>query len=924
MFSLTEVLTYVVLYTSLLYGLVQLLQKKDLLKKINSGPLTYSLSLAAYCTAWTFYGSVGSAAKNGILFLTIYLGPMISIILWSSILKKLIRVKEKYKITSIADFVSTRYGKSTKVALIATVLALIGTIPYISLQLKAILGSISLLTGVKGLGFSTETFVVLFIAAGTIILGIKKINLTDRHTRMLTVIAIENVVKLITFLLIGSVAFFILNDSPSSFYEDLKEYLPQDYSYMGHRDFKDIATWATYLILATNAILFLPRQFHVAVVENNNEKHIRSAKWQFGLYLFLINLFVLPIVVTAYKLGYGVEQADNFVVNLSMHQGSKLMAIAIFIGGFSAASGMIMLSTMTVSTMISNHLAIPFFKSTGTLKYLSKYILQVRWVSALALISVAYFYMKVMEGKYALVAMGMISFSAALQFAPAIVLGLYWKNANKRGVLCGTLPGALIWLYTLVLPAFCKSGFLPIELLTEGPFGISFLRPENLFGVTGLHYLTNSLIWTMFFNISGFVIGSLSYEQTINEEKLGADIVNILGQDSEGSSLDDSYEKEICLVEKQEIVFNLMTKYFNEIVAKNYLQDIFQDIATDDCKMISIIELFELRNRVESTLSGAIGSANASGEVDSSGLFTDSEKDNLSSFYAKLMTDLNVDPRELNRKINFYKEKQDFILDQNENLEKLVKVRTNELESQKEKTFQASKLSALGEMASGIAHEINNPLTIISSTSSLIRRLSKKDKLTNERLSDQLNDIDRTVKRISAIVNGMKNLSRDTSTDSFEDTQVCDIVNDCLSICESKFKSSGVVFTIEIEDSVKNLIIKCKRIDISRVIINFLNNAFDVVSELDEKWIVLDVFVENGHITFSLTDSGKGISKEVQEKIFQPFFTTKEIGKGTGLGLSLSKTIIEDHNGHISLSKDCENTRFLITFPVGNSSLKSA
>ncbi|WP_127717064.1 ATP-binding protein [Halobacteriovorax sp. HLS] len=916
MFSLLEVLLYVIIYTTMLYSVVVFLQRKKLFGKINKSPLTYSLTLAAYCTAWTFYGSVGSSAKSGVIFLTIYLGPMISIILWDSILRKLIRAKEQYKITSIADFVSTRYGKSAKVAFIATSLALIGTIPYISLQIKAIIGSISLLTSNEALGFLTEAFIVVLIIMGTIILGIKKVSLTERHPKMITVIALENIVKLVTFILIGSVAFFVYNEQPWNFFNDLKTYLPESYAYMGNRDFKDIATWATYLILATNAILFLPRQFHIAVVENNNENHITHAKWQFGLYLFLINLFVLPIVVTAYKLGFTIEQADQFIVNLSMLKGSKYLAIAIFIGGFSAASGMIMLSTMTVSTMVSNHIVIPILKTTNTLNYLSKYLLQIRWISAFVLITSSYMYMKVMEGKYALVAMGMISFSAALQFAPAIILGLYWKEANKRGVFCGTVPGALIWLYTLVLPAFCKSGFISMDILEYGPFGISFLRPENLFGLTGLHYLTNSLIWTMFFNITGFVIGSLSYEQSVEEEKISKEIVFNLSADNEGTQLQEDHEREIEKSQKKEIVQTTLRKYFTDKVVETYSNDIFKDIGHIDHDLISIIELFEIRNRLETKLTGAIGSANASSDIESSGLFTEIEKEALSNFYAKLITDLNVDPRELNKRINLYKEKQDFILEQNNNLEKLVAKRTEELESQKEKTFQASKLSALGEMASGIAHEINNPLTIISSTSSLIRRLSTKDKLSSDRLHEQLGDIDRTVKRINSIINGMKNLSRDTSRDDFAETRITDIVEDCLGICESKFKSAGVMFTINMNDEAKNSTISCKRIDISRVIINFLNNAFDVVSELEEKWIVLDIDIFDNLITFSLTDSGKGISEEVQEKIFQPFFTTKEIGKGTGLGLSLSKTIIEDHGGEITLSKNCANTRFLITFPI--------
>jgi len=490
--------------------------------KWTKNSFLYALSLSVYCTTWTYYGSVGSAATNGMLFLTIYLGPTLCATLWPSILRKLIHIKNSQKITSLADFASSRYNKSISIGVIATILILIGIIPYIGLQMRAILNTITIMTKNES---SAESFLsedsLSFLMIGvltffTIIFGLRKLDPTERHPGMMMTLTIEGIVKLAGFIGAGLFVTYSMFNGLDDIFAQATEMKIQNIHFFERETHSSVLLWITYLILAGSAILLLPRQFQVAVIENSDEKHVSTSMWAFPLYLFLINLFVIPIALGGLISGEPAKMADSFVLSLPLKGGNITLATLVFLGGFSAGAGMIMVETMAVSNMISNNLILPTIGRLPLFSFLKKRILHLRWLSAFFLILNGYYYQKVNSG-YALVSMGMISFSAVMQFAPIVLGGLFWKRGNQKGALMGLSSGGLIWLYTLFIPAFMKAGVLPDDILKEGLFGIALLKPEALFGLSDLHPLTHSLIWSQFFNIGFYIVGSLLSKENMEE-----------------------------------------------------------------------------------------------------------------------------------------------------------------------------------------------------------------------------------------------------------------------------------------------------------------------------------------------------------------------------------------------------------------------
>ena len=295
----------------------------------------------------------------------------------------------------------------------------------------------------------------------TIIFGVRRLDPTERHQGMVVALAVECVVKFAAFFTAGIFVTYVLFDGFHDIFQQLPDTLLKNISVSAETDSSFFLTWTTYLVLAMSAILFLPRQFHVAVVENFEEKHIRTAMWVFPLYLFLINLFVFPIAMGGLLKGLPVQNADVFVIDLPLHSGQKWLSLFVFIGGFSAAAGMIMISSMTMATMITNHLMLPFIGWFKRLAFMKRYLLQCRWIAVAAYILMGYLFERNVGESFMLVNMGMISFAAALQFAPSIIGGLFWKEGNKIGALSGLVAGFLLWFYTLMIPAFVKSGRLP-------------------------------------------------------------------------------------------------------------------------------------------------------------------------------------------------------------------------------------------------------------------------------------------------------------------------------------------------------------------------------------------------------------------------------------------------------------------------------
>ncbi|MDB5770894.1 MAG: resE, partial [Burkholderia sp.] len=472
---------------------------------INS-PTIYALSLAVYATSWTFYGSVGRAAVSGIGFLPIYLGPTLMAALWWTVLRKIIRICKANRITSIADFVASRYGKSAILGGLVTLVAVIGIVPYIALQLKAISVSFTVMTNyhpAAGWWADTTLYIALLLAAFTILFGTRHLDASERHEGMVAAIAFESLVKLAAFLAVGVFVTWGLYDGFGDLFARAREFPGSPTIEFGN--------WTALIVLSMLAIMFLPRQFQVAVIENVDEKHLDKAVWLLPLYLLAINIFVLPIAYAGLMHFPGSADADTFVLSLPLLAQQEALALLVFIGGLSAATGMIIVESVALSTMVCNDLVMPLLLRVKSLRLnqrtdLGGLLIAIRRTAIVLLMMLGYAYFRLAGETAALVSIGLISFAAVAQFAPAMLGGLYWKNGTRRGALAGLGAGFLLWAYTLLLPSFAQSGWLPAGLLTEGPLGIAWLRPEHLFGLPEPDPIAHGFFWSMLLN-AGLYVG---------------------------------------------------------------------------------------------------------------------------------------------------------------------------------------------------------------------------------------------------------------------------------------------------------------------------------------------------------------------------------------------------------------------------------
>jgi Na+/proline symporter/signal transduction histidine kinase len=476
--------------------------------------LIYPLSLAIYCTSWTFFGSVGLASRTGYEFLTIYIGPVLMLGLFSPLIARVVRLAKEQNITSIADFIAARYGKGQAVAAIVALIAIIGSIPYIALQLKAVSSSLETILAQVSRGNSITgpllgdlaLFVALSMATFAVLFGTRHVDATEHQDGLMLAIATESIVKLVAFLAVGVFITFVMFHGPGALFSEAMQH-PGAASIFTREP--RIETLVATTLLSFVAIILLPRQFHVAVVENNNEKEIKRASWLFPLYLVLINLFVVPIAVAGLITFYpGTVDSDMFVLALPLHYGSSVMTIAAFIGGLSAATAMVIVESVALAIMVSNDIVMPLVlqRRDGLLgggRNIGLLLLTTRRLAIFGILLLAYLYYR-SAGDAQLASIGLLSFAAIAQLAPAFFGGLIWHRGTAGGAIAGMTSGIAIWGYTLLLPSFADVGLLSQHILADGPWYILALRPQHLFGLD-LPPLVHGVIWSLVVNLVAYI-----------------------------------------------------------------------------------------------------------------------------------------------------------------------------------------------------------------------------------------------------------------------------------------------------------------------------------------------------------------------------------------------------------------------------------
>ncbi len=483
-------------------------------------PTIYALSLAVYCTSWTFFGSIGLSARTGLDFLPVYVGPILVLALGMPLLRRIIRIAKTQNITSVADFLAARYGKSAPLAAAVTVLIVMGTLPYLSLQLEAVSVSVKTMLGPvdpidAGIAPSNPVDIAFVIAVMmaifAILFGTRHIDATEHQEGLMLAIAMESVVKLFAFIVVGAYITFVMMGGIGPLLE--RAAADPHVSDLFSRGFNG-GTWMTITLLSATCIILLPRQFHVMVVENNTPGELSRAAWLFPLYLILINLFVVPIAMAGMlTFGAGGPNADMYLLSLPLVDGAHTISLIAFLGGLSAATAMVIVASVALSIMICNDLVVPLILQRRRVTVfdredMGRVLLHVRRGAIFVILLLTYVFYRLIGGSSALADIGLLSFAATAQLGPAFFGGLMWRGSTARGALAGIFAGFLVWSYTLLLPFLAKAGVIGPELIENGPFGISLLKPQMLFNMS-FEPLTHGVFWSLIFNIIAYISVSL-------------------------------------------------------------------------------------------------------------------------------------------------------------------------------------------------------------------------------------------------------------------------------------------------------------------------------------------------------------------------------------------------------------------------------
>jgi len=845
-------------------------------------PVIYTLSLSIYCTAWTFYGAVGYAARSGLEFVTIYLGPTLVMVGWWWVLRKLVRIGRAQRITSVADLISSRYGKSTLLGVIVTALAVIGTTPYIALQLQSVTLSFAVFTGDATAGLPGRNALALWVAAGlalfTVIFGTRNLDANERHHGVVTAIAVEAVVKLVALLAVGIFVVWGLGGGPGEMARAIEASPIQLWDLDGGR-------WVSLTFLSAAALLTLPRMFQVLVVENVDEAQLATAAWAFPLYLFLMSLFVIPIAVLGLERLPEGANPDLFVLTLPLAEGHVGLATLAFLGGFSSATSMVIVAAIALSTMVSNHIVMPIWLSarsggasvSGDVRSV---VLTARRGSIAVVLGLGYLYYHFSGGGEALASIGLISFAGVAQVLPALIGGLFWRGATRIGAAAGLVAGFAIWAYALFLPSFGPAVFSP-GLMADGPWGIGWLRPEALFGVEGMDPLVHALFWSLSLNTLLFFALSLMTFPAPLERLQGAQFVNVFEHSTSARGwAHGGAEAEDLMVMAQRIMGSDQAQALFSAEARAQGKSGYLPDPTPD-----FLELLERE------LSGSVGAATAHAMV------------------AQIVGGAAVSVEDLMAVADEAQQ----ILEYSSRLEAQSEELTRTARKLREANEKLTQLSIQKDaFLSQISHELRTPMTSIRSFSEILMEpgvglearhryasIVQEEAIRLTRLLDDLLDL-------SVLEAGQVTLNR-------QRVRLGAVIDRALAAAAS---GEGRPIAIQRDRAREELEIETDPDRLTQVFINLIANARKYC-DAEAPQLRIWVMKRKGQVLVDFVDNGSGIPETSQAVIFEKFSRLSDQQKagGAGLGLAICREIMTRLGGAVTYLPGQGGAAFRVALP---------
>ncbi|MCK9517134.1 MAG: sensor histidine kinase [Ottowia sp.] len=850
-------------------------------------PIVYTLSISLYCTSWTYYGAVGSAARDGMAFVTIYLGPTLVFVGWWLLLRKMVRIGQAHRITSIADMISSRYGKSGSLAALITVIAVIAITPYIALQLNAVTTSFQVISNegadaLTGFPSAEPDFRIAFwVAAGmaffTILFGTRNIDVNERHHGVVAAIALEAVVKLVALIAVGLLVVLSMGGGLDQLLQQAPTAYLRDRSAFG-------ATWVTQTFLAATAVICLPRQFQMTVVECSGEHQLRTASWLFPLYMLLVCVFALPIAIKGLEYLPVGANPDMFVLTLPMWAGQEALTLFAFIGGFSSATAMVIVSAIALSTMISNHIIMPVALRLPWVKLdasgdLRRFLLISRRIAITLILLLGFLDFRFSAQSAGLASIGLISFVGIAQFLPPLIAGLYWRHATVHGAFAGVLCGFLVWIYALFLPSFGDSVVLSQSLIEHGPWGWTLLRPGALFGLEGLNPLVHATFWSMTVNVLLLVGISLAIGPNPMERLQATLFIDIFRTPASESAR---------LVNRSATRRDLVT-LARRILGPEQARALFQDAERrhglkDDQSLVSN----EFISELERKLAGSVGAASARAMISQVVI-----GETISLYELKRIADETQRMRDYSRQ-----------LEQKSRELAAANDRLRLLDSQKD------------EFLSQVSHEVRTPMTSIRSLSEILRGTEDIEHAQARRFVGIIHDESIRLTRLLDGILDMSSLEADEQPWQLQPTDPEAILDRAIRACEGIAYDRGLLVFGGPRVGSGRIQVAADPDRLNQVFINLVSNAIKY-NVNPKPYVRISSSAEGSDYAVLFEDNGPGIRADERERIFLKFSRgwahTRTGTQGTGLGLAISHQIMRRLGGTLELLPDTgQGARFRV------------